>query len=66
LKYYKTGLKTRWAIELKNKHVNYLFLGSSRMANMIASNDFDSSLNTTSINIATFNNTLSMAIQQKH
>lgn len=53
LKYYKTSLKTRWAIELKNKHVDYLFLGSSRMANTIASSDFDSTLNTTSINLAT-------------
>lgn len=53
LSYYKTSLKTRWAIELKEKHVDYLFLGSSRMANMIASNDFDSTLNTTSVNLAT-------------
>jgi len=53
LSYYKNSLKTRWAIELKDKHVDYLFLGSSRMANMIVSNDFDSSLHTTSINLAT-------------
>ena len=51
--YYKKSLKTRWAIELTDKHVDYLFLGSSRMANMIAANAFDSTLNTTSINLAT-------------
>jgi len=53
LKYYKTSLKTRWVLELKDKHVDYVFLGSSRMANMIASKDFDSTLQTTSINLAT-------------
>jgi len=53
LSYYKKSLKTRWAIELTDKHVDYLFLGSSRMANMIAANAFDSTLNTTSINLAT-------------
>jgi hypothetical protein len=51
--YYKTSLKTRWAIELTDKHVDYLLLGSSRMANMIASSEFDSLLHTTSINLAT-------------
>lgn len=53
LKYYKTSLKTRWALELKDRHVDYVFLGSSRMANMIASNDFDSTLHTASVNLAT-------------
>lgn len=53
LKYYEKSLKTRWAIELKDTHVDYLFLGSSRIANMIVSTDFDSTLHTTSINLAT-------------
>lgn len=53
LTYYKQSLKTRWAMELKGRHVDYIFLGSSRMANMIASDDFDSSLNKTSLNLAT-------------
>lgn len=53
LNYYKTSLKTRWAIELKEQHTDYVFLGSSRMANTIAADDFNKSLNTTSINLAT-------------
>ncbi len=51
--YYGTRIKTRWAMELKNKHADYLFLGSSRMANMIAMHNFDSTLKSTSVNIAT-------------
>ena len=53
LAYYKTSLKTRWALELHAQHVDYAFLGSSRMANTIASEDFDRLLNKTSINLAT-------------
>lgn len=51
--YYKESLKIRWALALQDRHVDYLFLGSSRMANMIASADFDSTLHTTSVNLAT-------------
>ncbi len=40
-------------MELKGKHKDYLFLGSSRMANTIAGKQFDSTLHTTSINLAT-------------
>ena len=53
LSYYKQSLKTRWALELKDQHVDYIFLGSSRMANMISSTAFDSSLHQISINLAT-------------
>lgn len=52
-KYYGTRIKTRWAMELKDKHVDYLLLGSSRMANMIAVHEFDSALHSSSLNIAT-------------
>lgn len=40
-------------MELRKKHVDYLFLGSSRMANMIAVHQLDSALHTSSLNIAT-------------
>lgn len=52
-KYYGARIKTRWAMELKDKHVDYLFLGSSRIANMIAVHSFDSTMRTSSLNIAT-------------
>ncbi len=52
-KYYGSRTKVRWAMELKDKHVDYLFLGSSRMANMIAMQDFDRSMQSSSLNIAT-------------
>jgi hypothetical protein len=53
LKYYAHNLKTRWAIELKDKHVDYVFLGSSRMANMIALQQADSIMHTSSVNLST-------------
>ena len=52
-KYYASRTKVRWTMELKDKHVDYLFLGSSRMANMIAMHDFDRSMQSSSLNIAT-------------
>lgn len=51
--YYGTRVKTRWIMELKDKHVDYLLLGSSRMANMVAGHKFDSILHSSSLNIAT-------------
>lgn len=53
LAYYSTSLKPRWVLGLKEQQVDYVFLGSSRMANTIASTDFDSRLNATSVNLAT-------------
>jgi hypothetical protein len=51
--YYKEGMKTRWIMNLRDQHVDYLFLGSSRMANTVAGHQLDSTLNTKSLNIAT-------------
>src|SRR6478752_8284779 len=46
-------MKTRWIINLREQHVDYLFLGSSRMANTVACHQLDSALQTKSLNIAT-------------
>jgi len=51
--YYSNTIKSRWAIGLKDRHVDYLFLGSSRMANMVAGHQLDSALQCQSLNLAT-------------
>jgi len=51
--YYAKGMKTRWIMNQKDQHVDFLFLGSSRMANTVAGHQLDSALHTKSLNIAT-------------
>lgn len=51
--YYDGISRVRWAMNIRNQKADYIFLGTSRMANTVDMNKLDSTLGTRSINIAT-------------